>query len=70
MTVQELAELEGFDDVTFLLEEHICDSLCPAICTNTGCDHQDELEHDARNVTCPDCNTKTVQSIMVLEGII
>ena len=61
---------EGFDDeVSFL--QHVCmDSVCPGICTNLDCDYSTEVEPDCRDGWCEECKKGTVQSALVLKGMI
>lgn len=65
-----LAEIEGYSDYMDLLAEAAVDSVCPAICTNEGCDHTAEMEPDQDRGWCEECQTNTVVSALVLAGII
>jgi predicted Zn-ribbon and HTH transcriptional regulator len=64
-----LAEIEGVD-VLQLLETATFDSIVPCICINKGCEYTDNLEPDQRQGYCPECKTNTVQSCLVIEGMI
>lgn len=66
MTLQEFIDMEYSGDTEACMQELMFESVVPAICTNPGCDYTDDLEPDARNVTCPECGTKTVQSVVEL----
>ena len=63
-----LADLEGFS-VMKMLEEATYDGNCPCICTNC-LQFTAYREPDAEDDTCPECNTTTVQSCLILAGII
>lgn len=65
-----LAEIEGFDDPMKLLEEYAVDSVCPGICVNPDCDYTTEVEPDCTRGYCECCETNTVQSAMILAGVI
>lgn len=68
--LQQLSELEGFDSVESMLESAIIDSVCPSICINRGCDYTSDMEPDQREGYCESCGTNTVQSCLVLAGVI
>lgn len=72
MTNQELlAELfaiEGFDDLESFLDVSVMDSVVPGIC-NT-CHATTDCEPDARHNHCDNCGANTVESGLVLAGII
>ena len=65
-----LTESEGFDDTEALLEAAALDSISPGICTMPNCDYTTDVEPDARGNSCEACGTRTVQSALVLAGII
>jgi hypothetical protein len=65
-----LAENEGFTSVTELLEACVHDSVNPGICANPTCDYSTEVEPDQREGWCEECRTSTVQSALVLAGLI
>lgn len=65
-----LAEIEGYVDALALLEAASTDSVVPGICINEGCDMTEEVEPDARNTPCEDCGTDTIQSCLIIAGII
>ena len=68
--LQELADIEGYEITTDLLEASAGDSLCPAICMNPGCDSTDQLKPDQSEGWCDECEANTMQSALVLAGII
>ncbi len=65
-----LAELEGYDDAERFLADSSFDSIVPAICTTPGCDATAEMEPDQRAGHCEFCGTQTMQSGLVIAGII
>lgn len=65
-----LAELEGFDDPTEMLEYYVLDSVNPGICMNEGCNYTTEVEPDSDTGWCEECDTNTVCSCMMLADII
>lgn len=65
-----LADLEGFNDVMDFLEATGLDSIVPAICTDPGCNATADLEPDQRAGYCEGCGQQTIQSAMVLAGMI
>lgn len=65
-----LAEIEGYEDSFSLLEDAITDSICPGICTNKGCDYTTEVEPDCQDGWCEECETQTVQSALILAGVL
>lgn len=67
---QECAEQYGFDSPFELMEEYITDSICPGICTNPDCDCTTNVEPDSSSGYCEVCETQTVASVMILEGVI
>ncbi len=68
--LQTLCEIEGFESPDDLFEEFIIDSVCPAICMNDGCDYTESMEPDQDSGWCPECQTNTLKSAMILGGII
>lgn len=68
--LQRLAELEGFDDIDDLINHASVDSVVPAICINQGCEYTTEMEPDQDKGWCESCQTNSVQSCLVLLGII
>lgn len=68
--LKELVESEGFETLEDMLEACIADSVSPAICTAPNCDYTAEMEPDQRAGYCEACGQNTVQSALVLAGII
>lgn len=63
-------DIEGYDDEYDFLAELMTDSICPGICVNPGCDYTCEVEPDCTNGYCEECGTQSIQSALVLAGII
>jgi hypothetical protein len=64
--LRKLAEI----DVDDLLERATFDSVSPAICINPGCDYTTEMEPDQTRGWCEECAQNTVQSALILAGLI
>jgi hypothetical protein len=63
-------EIEGFESLEAMYEFAISDSVCPAICINENCNYTTDMEPDQDKGWCDNCNTNTVQSCLVLGGLI
>ena len=61
---------EGYTDFDAFLEDLVIDSVNPGICMNPDCDYTCEVEPDCTNGWCENCSTSTVQSALILAGII
>lgn len=68
--LSKLIELEGYENDTALIADVVSDSVCPAICMNVGCDYTAEMEPDQDRGWCEVCGTNSMQSALVLAGII
>lgn len=68
--LEQLAKLHGYDNFVEMLEEAVCDSICPGICTRPDCDYTTEVEPDQDAGWCENCGYNTVQSAMILAGVI
>jgi len=53
-----------------MLEEMGWDSVVPAICANKGCDYTTGMEPDQDRGWCEECRTNSVQSCLILAGVI
>jgi hypothetical protein len=60
----------GYDDPMQMLEDATFDSVAPGICSNPGCDYSTEVEPDQDRGWCEECETQTVQSCLVMMGMI
>lgn len=67
---QKLAEDYGYETLTELCEDNMCESVIPAICMNKGCDATRGIEPDSRRGWCPECESNSVKSAFVILGII
>ena len=65
-----LARDFGFTDTDALLEAAVHDSVCPAICVREGCDYTADMEPDQREGYCEVCGGQTVQSALILAGLV
>jgi hypothetical protein len=68
--LQTMADDGGFEDVQEMLEASVCDSVCPAICTMSGCQSQFQMEPDCEAGLCEECGCDSVDSAMILAGLI
>lgn len=68
LKLEKLAETEGFATVEHLLEAAVLDSVSPGICAN--CDYTTEVEPDQREGYCESCGAGTVQSALILAGLV
>jgi hypothetical protein len=70
---RKLAEMEGFESVTALIEHACIDSMAPAICCNPevpDCDYTESMEPDQDRDWCEACQAGTMKSCLVLAGVI
>jgi hypothetical protein len=65
----ELAEQSGLS-IEEMLGQAVFDSVSPGICINDGCDYTTEVEPDQNRGWCEVCRTNTVQSALILAGLI
>ena len=65
-----LVESEGYADVMDFLEDHALESVVPAICMTADCDHTTDLEPDQRAGFCEACGRPSMQSGLVIAGMI
>jgi hypothetical protein len=68
--LQKIAESEGHESVEDLLYVAAYDSVVPGICTRPDCSYTCDCEPDARQNYCEACGGQTVQSCLVLAGLI
>ena len=68
--LQRLAEIEGYADAEALVEAAAFDGVSPGICVGTECEYTCEVEPDQGAGYCEECRTPTVQSALVLAGLI
>jgi hypothetical protein len=48
----------------------LSDSVSPGICINPGCNYTTDVEPDQDRGYCEVCRTQTVQSALILAGLI
>ncbi len=68
--LEDLAQMEGFDSDYEMLEAAVVDSVVPGICRNEGCDYTVGVEPDSDSGWCEECETNTVESCLMLAGVI
>ena len=67
--LDKLAEIGGMT-VDDMLEYAVVDDITPGICMNLGCEYTTEVEPNQDKGYCEACDSQTVQSALVLAGII
>ena len=60
----------GFASFDDLYEVAFHDSVGPAICAAPGCDYTADMELDQQEGYCEACGRNTVQSALILAGVI
>ena len=65
-----LVATEGYENLEQLLEAVVTDSVSPAICITETCSYTCEMEPDQDRGWCEVCGTNTVQSALILAGLI
>jgi hypothetical protein len=60
--LNDLIEVEGYEDAEDLMNEIMYDSVNPGICMNPGCDYTTTVEPDCHDGWCEFCETNTVKS--------
>ena len=68
--LQKLIVIGGFADELALVRESLLDASCLAICMNPECSYTEDLEPDQEEGWCPECNSNTMKSGLILAGII
>ena len=68
--IDKLVEDLGYDSIDELLEDVGYDSIVPGICLNSACDATYDVEPDATDSYCEECGCDSVESILVLLGVI
>jgi len=67
--LKDLARIEGMTEEG-LLEQATFDSVAKGICMNKDCNYTTEVEPDQSKGYCESCGTNTVQSCLVIAGMI
>lgn len=70
LLLKNAAEDEFGGDVDAMLKSAALSGSAVAICTNCGVVYGEPLEPDATDCNCEDCETATVQSVLVLAELI
>ena len=65
-----LAGIAGFEEAQEMLEEAAFESVVPAICTTPGCECYADLEPDAQRDECEECGCQSIDSCLILAGVI
>ena len=65
-----LAQLEGFRTKEALLHTYIREVIVPGICFRPDCHGTAGVARDERAGLCPTCGQNTVQSCLVIAGLI
>ncbi|MFO1152058.1 MAG: hypothetical protein U1E42_00125 [Rhodospirillales bacterium] len=68
--LHKLAEIEGYETVSDMLEATTCDAVSPAICVAEDCDYTVEMEPDQDQGWCDQCHRNTVVAALVLAELI
>lgn len=68
--LETLAGIEGFEDAQEMLEEASFDSIVPCICTMPDCDSTFSWEPDCQDGLCEECGCDSVDSCLILAGVI
>lgn len=64
-----LADIEGMD-VMEMLEQASFDGIAPGICMNPDCEYTTNVEPDQDQGWCELCESNTVESCLMLAGVI
>jgi hypothetical protein len=65
-----LMKIEGYDSIEELAQTILSDYVSPAICMNEDCDFTCEMEPDQDAGFCEECRTNSMQSALILAGLI
>ena len=68
--LETLMEIYGFDDVQAMLEEMQFEGCVASICTEPDCDATFDWEPDCEGGQCEECGCESVDSCMILAGVI
>jgi hypothetical protein len=68
--LSKLIEIEGYDSIEQLAQAILSDSVSPAICMNEDCDFTCEMEPDQDAGYCEECRANSMQSALILAGLI
>jgi hypothetical protein len=65
-----LNEYENYVSVDSMLDHASIDSVVPGICIVEGCEYTADVEPDQEAGYCENCAMQTVQSCLVIAGVI
>jgi hypothetical protein len=65
-----LMKHEGYASVVELMKAIVTDTVSPAICCNEDCNYTAEMEPDQEGGWCDECRANTMQSALILAGLI
>ena len=65
-----LIEIEGYDNFEEMAQAILSDTVSPAICMNEDCNFTCEMEPDQDAGYCEECRTNSMQSALILAGLI
>ncbi len=68
--LEQLAQDWGYETVDDLIGAYVHDSVVPGMCVRDGCGYSTDVEPDQTRGYCEICEANTVQSCLVLYGII
>jgi hypothetical protein len=68
--LRKLAELLGFQTTDEMFDAAVTDTACPGICVNPWCEYIAMVAPHERASFCPNDGTNTVQSALVLAGLL
>ena len=68
--LQTLVENEGYESSEDMINASMFSGVVPGICMNDGCDATYNYEPDQNKGWCEECNTNSVQSCLVIIGVI
>ena len=69
LSLQEVADIYGYEDEMDMLEDCVTDSLVPCCCRNDNCEYTTELEPDCTNGWCEECREGSLVSVLIMAGI-
>ena len=68
--LKDLAKIEGHESIGALLNDSALDAVVPGICMVQGSNYTTKVEPDQERGYCESCEKGTVQSCLVIAGII
>jgi len=68
--LENMAKRFGYSDAMEMLVEVGDDSVVPGLCRWANCDGMDEVECDCTDGVCPSCGEGSIQSCLIMAGMI